>query len=60
LLILSNWSQSFISMKNISESLAGRVGKSFVNNGIDLKRYLYYYRDRYGLECDTILRLNNG
>jgi len=47
-------------MKNISESLAGRVGKSFVNNGIDLKRYLYYYRDRYGLECDTILRLNNG
>jgi len=35
------------------------IVKSFVNNGIDPKRYLYYYRDNNQLEIDLIIDMNN-
>lgn len=33
--------------------------KSFTNNGMDAKRYLYYYRDNNGHEIDLIIDYNN-
>lgn len=33
--------------------------KSFTNNGLNYKRYLYYYRDNNGREIDLIIDYNN-
>ena len=33
--------------------------KSFVNNGKDARKYLYYYRDNYQKEIDLLINYNN-
>lgn len=33
--------------------------KSFTNNGLDAKKYLYYYRDNNGKEIDLLIVYNN-
>ena len=33
--------------------------KSYINNGLDAKKYLYYYRDNNGKEIDLIIIKNN-
>ena len=33
--------------------------KSFTNNGLDAKKYLYYYRDNNGKEIDLLIIYNN-
>ena len=33
--------------------------KSYINNGLDTKKYLYYYRDNNGKEIDLIIIKNN-
>ena len=33
--------------------------KSFINNGLDARKYLYYYRDNNGKEIDLLIIKNN-
>ena len=39
--------------------IVSEIIKSFINNGLDAKKYLYYYRDNNGKEIDLLIIKNN-
>ena len=44
---------------NFKTFVVTEIIKSFTNNGLNYKRYLYYYRDNNGHEIDLIIDYNN-
>lgn len=39
--------------------IVSEIIKSFINNGLDARKYLYYYRDNNGKEIDLLIIKNN-
>ena len=39
--------------------IISEIIKSYINNGLDAKKYLYYYRDNNGREIDLLIIKNN-